>query len=240
MEQRETHRYTLSLGWIWLAWLAPAFTVLGFVLFGFIARGDPTPMIERLFGDTGRFAFLIYTVGQGVAAIALTALAKSRGVGVRDLGFRRGLTKKGALFAVGGWFTAFWLYYLIEKLAGLVGIDMFWNESNFLALDSPWKVAIVIVATLIVAPLAEEMVYRGYVLQALLERVRAPSAAVLSALVFSSIHIGIGIGLAVYTFFGALLLAYLYVKFKSVYPCVLMHLMNNIVAYIVIPLVVLD
>lgn len=223
-----------------MAWLALAFTVLGFVAFGFAARGNPTPMIERLFGDTGRFAFLVYTVGQGVAALLLILLVKRRGLSIRDIGFRGRLTMQAALHAVGGWFVAFWLYYAIEKLLGLVGIPMFWNQGDFLRLDSPTRLLIVVVATLVVAPLAEEMIYRGYVLQALLERTRAPVAAVLSALVFASIHVGIGLGLAVYIFFGALILAYLYIKFRNVYACVLLHLMNNAVAYLVIPLLVLD
>lgn len=240
MEERETHGRKLSLGWIWVAWLALVFTVLGFVVLGFVARGDPTPIIETLFGDTGRFAFLIYTVGQGAAALILILLVKRRGLSLRDLGLRGSLTKQGVLYAAGGWFVAFWLYYIVEKLLGLAGIRMFWNESDFLALDSAPRVVIVVIATLVVAPLAEELIYRGYVLRALLERMRAPVAAVLSALVFSSIHIGIGLGLAVYIFLGGLILAYLYLKFRNVYACVLMHLLNNIVAYIVIPLVVLD
>jgi len=240
MEERETRRPALSLGWIWLAWLAMGFTVLGFVAFGFVARGDPTPVIEGLFGDTGQFAFIVYTLGQGTAAFVLILLVKRRGLGLRDLGFRGRLTTQGALYAAGGWFVAFWLYYGVEKLLGLAGIEMFWNERDFLALDSPSRIAIVVVATLVVAPLAEELIYRGYVLQALLERMRAPIAVVLAALVFSSIHIGIGLGLAVYIFLGALILSLLYLKFKNIHACVLMHLLNNIVAYIVIPFVVLD
>lgn len=240
MAARDPDRHGLSLGWIWVAWLAPVFTALGFVAFGVIARGDPTPMIERLFGDAGGFAFLIYTVGQGVAALVLILLVKRRGLTVRDIGFRGRLTGQGALFAAAGWFVAFWLYYAIDKLATLAGIRMFWNEREFLALDSTSRMVTVVVATLVVAPLAEEAIYRGYVLQALMERMRAPAAAVLSALVFASIHVGVGPGLAIYIFFGALVMAFLYAKFRNVYPCVLMHVMNNVVAYLVIPLTVLD
>lgn len=226
--------------WIWLAWFAPVFTALGFIIFGVVSRGDPTPMIERLFGDTAQFAFLVYTVGQGVAALVLIRLAKRRGLGFRDIGFSGRLTGQGAILALAGWFIAFWLYYAVEMIAGLVGIDMFWNESEFFALNSAWRVVVVVAATLIIAPLAEEMIFRGYVLQALLARLRTPAAAVLSALVFASIHIGIGLGLTIYIFLGALILAWLYIKFRNVYACVLMHLMNNVVAYIVIPLMLSD
>ena len=238
MEGQSINRSTLSLRWIWLAWVALVFTSLGFVMFGVVAQGDPTPLIERLFGGTALFAFLMYTAGQGVAALVLIYLVKRRSLGFRDIGFSGRLTGQGAIQALVGWFIAFWLYYAVEKIVGLVGIEMFWNEAEFFALDSVWRVVVVVVATLIVAPLAEEMIYRGYVLQALLARVKTPVAAILSALIFASIHVGIGLGLAIYIFLGGLILAYLYVKFRNVYACVLMHFMNNVVAYVVIPLMV--
>lgn len=228
----------LSLRWIWLAWLGAVLTVSGFVVMGTVSRGDPTPLIERLFGSTSTFAFFTYTVGQGLAALALIALARRRGLGFRDIGFKGRLTRQGIVYALGGWFVAFWLYYVVEKALGLAGIGMFWNEAAFFALDSAGRVVVVVVATLVVAPLAEEMIYRGYVLEALLGRLRTPAAVALSALIFASIHIGIGLGLAVYIFLGALILAYLYVRFRNIYPCVVMHLLNNVVAYLVIPLVV--
>jgi len=227
----------LRLRWIWLAWLGLAFTVLGFIIMGTVSRGDPTQLIERLFGSTSTFAFFIYTAGQAVAALLLIVLVRRQGLGLRDIGFCGRPGRKDILYALGGWFVAFWLYYLVERALGLAGIRMFWNEAGFFGLDSAGRVVIVVIATLVVAPLAEEMIYRGYVLQALLARMRTPAAATLSALIFASIHIGIGPGLAVYIFLGALILAYLYVRFRNIYACVLMHLLNNVVAYLVIPLV---
>ena len=163
-------------------------------MFGVVSQGDPTQLIERLFGDTALFAFLMYTVGQGVAALVLIYLVKKRGLGFGDIGFSGRLTGQGVILALVGWFIAFWLYYAVEKTVGLVGIEMFWNEAEFFGLASVWRAVVVVVATLIIAPLAEEMIYRGYVLQALLARFRTPVAAVLSALVFASIHVGIGLG----------------------------------------------
>ncbi len=114
MEGRSESRGSLSLRWIWLAWFAFAFTALGFVVFGCLSRGDPTPLIERLFGDTALFSFLVYTVGQGVAALLLIHLAHRRGLGLRDIGFTGRLTGRGALLALAGWFVAFLLYYIVE------------------------------------------------------------------------------------------------------------------------------
>lgn len=230
----------LRLRWIWLAWLGLVFTVLGFVVMGTISQGDPTPLIERRFGSTSTFAFFVYTAGQAAAALVLMVLARRRGLGLREIGFRGRPAWRDVLYALGGWFAAFWLYYGVERILGLAGIRMFWNEAGFFGLDSVGRVVVVVIATLVVAPVAEEIIYRGYILQALLARLRAPVAAALSALIFASIHIGIGLGLALYIFLGALILAYLYVRFRNIYACILMHLLNNVVAYIVIPLVVPD
>jgi hypothetical protein len=237
--RKGTGHTRLSLRWIWLAWAALLATAFGFLAFGTIARGDPTPLITELFGGTATFALLVYTFGQGAAALVLVFLMRRRGLGLGDLGFTGRLTRAGALYAVGGWFVAFLLYYLVQRALGLIGIRMFWNEGEFFALDSAWRVAIVVVSTVIVAPVAEELIYRGYVLEALLSRLGKPVASLLSALVFASIHIGVGPGLALHTFLGGLILAFLYVRFRTVYPCVLMHLINNIVAYILIPVTVL-
>jgi len=195
-------------------------------------------MINRLFGDTSFFAFLVYSAGQGIAAIVLIYLVKKRGLRFQDIGFNGRLNGKGAMLALAGWFIAFWLYYAVEKTVGLIGIDMFWNESEVFGLNSGWRLGIMIVATLVIAPLAEEMIYRGYVLKALLARFKTPLAAVLSSVIFASIHVGIGLGLAIYIFFGALILAWLYLKFRNIYACVLMHFLNNVVAYFLIPLIV--
>jgi membrane protease YdiL (CAAX protease family) len=91
---------------------------------------------------------------------------------------------------------------------------------------------------LVVAPIAEEIIYRGYILQALLARFSPLTAAVLSSLIFASVHVAIGPGMVIYLFLGALIPAFLYIRFRSIYPCVLMHFLNNVVAYVVIPLVV--
>jgi membrane protease YdiL (CAAX protease family) len=238
MDAGSRDRSALTLRWIWLAWAALVFTALGFVVFGFVARGDPTPRIERVFGSTALFAFLAYAVGQGVAALLLVLLAKRRGLGLREIGFDGRLTGRGAVLALAGWLISFFLFYAVRRTVGLAGIQMFWNESEFFALDSIRRVVVVVFATILIAPPAEEMIYRGYVLKALLGRFNKPLAAVLSSLIFASIHIGVGLGLAIHTFLGGLILAYLYVKFRNVYPCIVMHAVNNVVAYIVIPLAV--
>ena len=238
MNDRAENQARLSLKWLPVAWIGLGFTTLVFMVFGMVEQGDPTHVIETLFGDVPLFAFMVYTIGLLVALLVLRYLLRRRQLGWRDVGLRGGLSKTAALYAIGGWFVAFFLYYLVETTLAWVGVRMFWDEGAFFGFDTAWRVIGICLAALVVAPIAEEIIYRGYVLQSLLARFSSPPAAILSALIFASIHIGVGPGMVVYLFLGGLIPAYLYIKFRSIYPCVLMHFLNNIVAYLIIPLTV--
>ncbi len=227
---------SLPLRWLPIAWLGLAFTSFVFVIFGMIEQGDPTQLIERKFGDAGLFAFMLYGLGVVIALFVLRRLLYRHDLGWRDVGVTGGFTRTAFLYGVGGWLVAFLLYYGISSAVEAAGIRMFWNEGAFFALDSVWRVAGIVLAAVIVAPVAEEILYRGYVLGALLDRFSPVVAAVLSALIFASIHVTVGPGMVIYLFVGALIPAYLFIRFRSVAPCILMHFLNNVVAYLVIPL----
>ena len=225
----------LSLKWLYLAWISLAFTCLAFMVFGMLEQGDPTPRIERVFGDATLFALGTYIVGQLIALIILSLLLKKNNLTWQVVGLRGRLTKQAVMYAVLGWIVAFFLFYVIEKIAGSVGLRMFWNEGDFLNRGSMLHVVLISIGTIIIAPVVEEIIYRGYILSALMAKFRTSTAVILSALIFGSIHVGIGPGLAIYIFLGAFIPAWLFLRFDSIYPCILMHFINNIVVYLVIP-----
>ena len=228
----------LSLRWLPLAWFGLVFTTLVFTVFGMIERGDPTRLIKARFGDVSLFAFAAYTIGLILAVFILRYLLGRRHLGWGDVGVTGRLSGRAVLYAFGGWIVAFFLYYIVEVALTRIGVRMFWNEGDFFGLDTTWRVVGICLATLVVAPIAEEIIYRGYILQALLGKFSPLIAAVLSSLIFASIHVAIGPGMVLYLFLGAFIPAFLYIRFRSIYPCVLMHFLNNVVAYVVLPMVV--
>lgn len=83
----------------------------------------------------------------------------------------------------------------------------------------------------LLAPLAEEVVFRGAVLRALLQWNRRPwLAIVLSALLFSAVHMNPA--QLPHTFLVGLLLGWLYYRTDSIVPGVVYHWVNNTVAYV--------
>ena len=85
----------------------------------------------------------------------------------------------------------------------------------------------------IMAPIAEEAVFRGAVLRTLLDIFgsRAHWAAIVfSALVFGAIHLNLAQG--THAFLVGLLLGWMYYRTGSILPGVLFHWVNNTVAYL--------
>jgi uncharacterized protein len=83
-------------------------------------------------------------------------------------------------------------------------------------------------AVVLVAPAFEELLFRGIILRGLLARMSAPKAIVVSSLLFGAMHANI------YQFIDAgafaLLLGWLYVRFHSTLPCIVLHGTANALA----------
>ena len=85
----------------------------------------------------------------------------------------------------------------------------------------------------IMAPLEEEVVFRGGVLRVLLNATGSKShwiAIILSALVFGFIHFNLAQG--VHAFLLGLVLGWMYYRTKSILPGLMLHWINNTVAYV--------
>ena len=80
-------------------------------------------------------------------------------------------------------------------------------------------------AVAVVTPITEEVFFRGFVFSGLIPRFGVGKAMVLSALVFSAFHLSLGVLVPV--FLTGLLLALLYRKTESIWPCVLAHAGQN-------------
>jgi membrane protease YdiL (CAAX protease family) len=83
----------------------------------------------------------------------------------------------------------------------------------------------------VLAPFVEETLFRGVIFGSLQANFRKWTAAVISAIIFSGLH------LQVYGFFPRFILGmalvYLYNKYNSLYPSVALHALNNIVATLI-------
>ena len=83
-------------------------------------------------------------------------------------------------------------------------------------------------AVAVVTPLTEEVFFRGFVFSGLMPRFGVVKAMLVSAAIFSAFHVTVGVLIPV--FVTGLLLALLYHKTGSLWPCILAHAGQNALA----------
>lgn len=86
-------------------------------------------------------------------------------------------------------------------------------------------------AVVILAPIAEELLFRGIIFRMLTKHWSEVAAIVVSALLFGLYHMNLL--QAIYVLPIGLLLGYIAYKCKSVLPCILIHMVNNFMPYVV-------
>ena len=112
-----------------------------------------------------------------------------------------------------------WLQEVLQSIAPLSK----WEEAAFSEMASGTLASVVIVC--LIAPVVEEMLFRGVILRGFLHRYTRWHAIAASSIVFGVAHMNL------YQFVGAtligLLLGWLYERSKSLIPCIALHMAYN-------------
>jgi uncharacterized protein len=230
--------------WPW--WTAPAGLLAGLLLaaLGGLAIDIPAAILGVNIGASSLPGWLeiVDTVVQDVAfVLAAVLLAKVGGRMVRSWQFGLQRPAIGWLQPRLGWlwaigmvlvtllafivFSALWAELLHtnakEKLLEKLGA----NEGTVLLLLSAWL-------TCVVAPICEEFLFRGFFFRALYNWRGLWPAALLTGLVFGSVHAGSAPAVDLIPL-GALgfALCLLYRYTSSLYPCIATHCLNNCIAF---------
>jgi membrane protease YdiL (CAAX protease family) len=98
----------------------------------------------------------------------------------------------------------------------------------------PAEVAIYLILTCLLAPLAEETIFRGYVYAGLRRALPMPVAIVASAALFAGTHLSLSAGGMLAVAGVGAMLAYLYERTGSLWPGVVAHLAHNLLALSII------
>jgi membrane protease YdiL (CAAX protease family) len=164
-------------------------------------------------------------------------LAQRHLFGPLDVGLARGL----GLWPVTGGAGRFWLLVAATVAAGLLGewglglaaerfrLSSHWTE--WFDGDLVWGPAPVVLTGLVeyvlLAPLFEEVLFRGLLFATLRRRLGAWPAAAISATLFAAAH-GYGLLGFASVFWSGLLWAWIYEKSGSLWPSLTAHALNNL------------
>jgi membrane protease YdiL (CAAX protease family) len=114
------------------------------------------------------------------------------------------------------------------------------QQLGFQPSHEPIEILLTFVSLVLLPPLIEEFIMRGFLFTALLKRMRFIFAAILTSIVFASAHLQFGSNApllwvaAIDTFMLSLVLCFMRYKTGSLWPGIMLHMLKNYVAFMTI------
>ena len=233
---RATSGKLLALKYVPLAWVAVLSTSLTTELLtiaGIDLRTLPT--ILNL-STTWLLSLVIYTSYQLVVVLLLIRLLRKMGASLRDIGFKS-TRKRYYAFATVLVLASSVLWGFCDYIVSLFGLPMWWSKEPSTTVKTLSDLLVLSVCPVFLCAPLEEILYRGYLFTATLQRVRKVWLAfAINALVFASIHYAFGPGVMLFILLWTYIPCWLYYKSGSIYPSILFHSLNNLLAYVALPL----
>lgn len=177
--------------------------------------------------------FVTYSLSQVVLAAVVLGYVRYRGGGLRDLGFRKFKISKAAWIVIVGFIgfllTAAGLSLLIEQFLPQVDINAE-QQVPFIGAKSRVEILLAFVAIAVIAPIVEEMVFRGLLLPAAAKAFGIPAAVIVTSVIFGLLHPP-AIAMVTIGVFG-LFLSWAYIRGLSLWPAIILHSVKNLIALI--------
>jgi membrane protease YdiL (CAAX protease family) len=180
-------------------------------------------------------SFIVYVTCICLVVAIVFSILKSRGWRLSDIGFKRpsrNMMLMGVLFFALSAFVVYPITMLINKTLGVAikGMDY--------TISSMGDVVVAILICALIGPMAEEILYRGFLIKVAQQKIANKwLLGVLAISCFSIIHVFyFGIGGMIFITFWAVLPVFLFIYYDNIYPGYIMHALNNLLAYLLIPL----
>lgn len=170
----------------------------------------------------------------GVSAVGLLAVLwlflKSRKLGFKALGFRKLKLQDFGWLAV-----AIFVYYLVlivslSVASHVPGFNA--DQAQDVGFDSVvgWQLGLAFIGLVVLPPLAEEMLFRGFMYRGLASKWPKIISALITSALFGLVHFQWNVGLDVFIL--SLVLIALYEKTKNLWMCVFLHATKNFLAFL--------
>jgi len=218
----------------WRWWMGVLGVVLGLAIP--LVLGVLAGVGVALTGDSGDelpsgvLIVLTFLQDIGFVAAALFVARMARRPTARDFG----LVRTAFWRAVGITLAVYAAFYVFAGIwAALLDIDEESDLPDELGADSSTVALVaVIVLVCVMAPVAEEFLFRGLLFTSIRASAGMWPAAIVTGLVFGGIHVGSSpVGLLVPLAILGVGLCLIYAWTRSLYPCVALHAINNAIAF---------
>lgn len=136
-------------------------------------------------------------------------------------------------WTVAGFIVGLGVYQVTSWVSALFGYEL---QGLSYSLTTPSTIAIIVIGAVIIAPITEEILYRGLILGTLLARgFGVVSAVVLMTVLFAVIHLPtFGVAGTLFISVWGIIPAVLRLRFDNLSGATFMHMLNNTFAYLVV------
>lgn len=176
-----------------------------------------------------------YTIACLITFIALYLILKSNGMTLSDLGFN------GFKWSYIGWGVLFfgiagvWCTGIALLLKYGFGLSKEWLLK--IHFTQPFDPYIMLLAVVVIGPITEESLFRGFFMTWAKEKYPLWIAGFLSSLLFGLYYYYFtGLTGALLIFFWTPLPLILFLRHKSIYPGIVLHMVNNLFPYVIVKL----
>lgn len=196
---------------------------------------DISSLVNLLESGSIAVNFAFYSLSRVIGLGLIYILLRRRRVSLKAFGFRK-FSPLSALISIGlaiglmilGTIIVFALVSLIYPT---VDLDQS-QDIVFKNAAGPGQIMLAFIALVVVAPLAEETIFRGLLLPAFAKRIGFIAAAVVTSIMFGAVHGQLNV--AIVTFILGLLLAWVYKRTDSLWPAIMLHSLKNLIAFALI------
>lgn len=184
--------------------------------------GGVDTLAERM--ASGPMKALSYALSMGITIAGVLIYRKlRRGEGKM---FRLSMRGFNPMLILWGFVMVLLTGIVIEPLLNLFP-DAFLEMVNQMGENGGWSVLMLVV----LAPVMEEVLFRGILLESVRSKHSSGRAIVVSALMFGVVHIIPQ--QVINAFVIGLILGYIYVRTESLWPVIIIHALNNAIAYVI-------
>ena len=186
--------------------------------------------------------FVYILIAEGLAAWLVLKVVRSRGLPLSFIGLGRRPNKNDLIKAVLG-FTAFYALLIIAGLlVNSLSPDITNQKQNigFTNIKNGTENLLAFISLVILPPLGEEILVRGYLYSGLRKVWKFVPALITTSLIFGLAHLELGSGTplvwaaALDTFLLSIVLVYLREKTGALYAGMMVHMLNNLLAFLVV------
>jgi membrane protease YdiL (CAAX protease family) len=190
------------------------------------------PDLQALLLTQNATNFILIALFELLTIGVIIAFVRGYGLRLTDIGLKKFKLSDLGL-ALGGFVIYFIASIVISALVSvLIPFDQ--KQVQDIGFSNPQglELVMVFVAIVILAPLAEELLFRGFIFQGIRRRLPFwPTAIIVSAL-FGLVHFQFNVGLDVFAL--SLVLCWLRERTGSLWPGILLHSAKNLVAFLLL------